>query len=143
VRPDSGCAIASNFFIFGEFSPLAIGRSWHSVETLAPNPIGSSVAEESRPLVADQTSSTAPSGGGQKKKNVVLGTKRKQDKTAVDQVIIELPPYHGSQSPLYLVVVEHIFGRLFKAFDMYLRHQELILQLEMIPEGSEKATRGG
>jgi hypothetical protein len=119
------------------------GSGAPSVDTLAPNPIGSSVAEESRPLVADQTSSTAPSGGGQKKKRVVLGTKRKQDKTAVDQVIIELPPYHGSQSPLYLVVVEHIFGRLFKAFDMYLRQQELILQLEMIPEGSETATRGG
>jgi hypothetical protein len=53
------------------------GSGAPSVETLAPNPIGSSVAEESRPLVADQTSSTAPSGGGQKKKRVVLGAKHK------------------------------------------------------------------
>jgi hypothetical protein len=31
-------------------------------------------------------------------------------------VIIELPPYHGPQSCLNLVVVEYIFGRLFEAF---------------------------
>jgi hypothetical protein len=31
-------------------------------------------------------------------------------------VIIELPPDRGAQSPLDLVAVEHIFGRLFEAF---------------------------
>jgi hypothetical protein len=31
-------------------------------------------------------------------------------------VIIELPPYRRPRSPLDLVVVEHIFGRLFEAF---------------------------
>jgi hypothetical protein len=31
-------------------------------------------------------------------------------------VIIELPPYCGPQNPLDLVIVEHIFGRPFKAF---------------------------
>jgi hypothetical protein len=46
----------------------------------------------------------------------VLRTKRKQDKTVTDQVIIELPPYCGPQSPLDLVIVEHIFVRPFKAF---------------------------
>jgi hypothetical protein len=46
----------------------------------------------------------------------VLGTKRKHDKVANDQVIIELPPYRGPQSTLDIVVVEHIFGRLCKAF---------------------------
>jgi hypothetical protein len=31
-------------------------------------------------------------------------------------VIIELPLYRGPQSHLDIVVVEHIFGRLFKVF---------------------------
>jgi hypothetical protein len=64
------------------------------VETLAPNPISSSLVGESRPSAADRTTTTTLSGGGQKKKRVVLGTKCKQDKGPVDQVIIELPPYH-------------------------------------------------
>jgi hypothetical protein len=66
-----------------------------SVETLAPNPIGSSLAGESCPSATDRTTTTAPSSGGQKKKRVVLGTKHKQDKAPVDQVVTELPPYHG------------------------------------------------
>jgi hypothetical protein len=92
------------------------GDGANSVETLAPNPIGSSLAGESRPSAADQTTTTAPLGDGQKKKHVVLGTKRKQDKAPADQVITELPPYHGPQSPLNLVDVEHIFGCLFEVF---------------------------
>jgi hypothetical protein len=92
------------------------GEGAPSVETFAPNPIGSSLARESHPSTADQTITTTPSGGGQKKKRVALGTKHKQDKALADQVIIELPPYHGPQSPLVLVDVEHIFGRLFEAF---------------------------
>jgi hypothetical protein len=71
---------------------------------------------ETRPSAADQAISTTPSGGGQKKKCVVLETKHKHDKAVNDQVIIELPPYHRPRSPLYIVVVEHIFGRLFEAF---------------------------
>jgi hypothetical protein len=94
----------------------ARGEGAPSVETLAPNPIKSSLVEESCPSTADQTTTTAPSGGGQKKKHVALGTKHKQDKAPVDQVIIELPPYRETQSPLDLVVVEHIFWRLFEAF---------------------------
>jgi hypothetical protein len=78
--------------------------------------IGSSSAGETRPSAADQAVSTTPSGGGQKKKRVVLETKRKQDKVVADQVIIELPSYHGPRSPLDIVAVEHIFGRLFEAF---------------------------
>jgi hypothetical protein len=46
----------------------------------------------------------------------VLETKRKQDKVVADQVIIELPSYRGPRSPLDIVAVEHIFGRLFEAF---------------------------
>jgi hypothetical protein len=71
---------------------------------------------ESCPSAADQTTTTAPLGDGQKKKRVVLGTKRKQDKAPADQVITELPPYRGPQSPLNLVDVEHIFECLFEVF---------------------------
>jgi hypothetical protein len=92
------------------------GNGAPSVETLAPNPIGSSSAGETCPSTTDRAASTAPSGGGQKKKCVVLGTKRKQDKAAADQVIIELPPCRGPRSPLNIVVIEHIFGRLFEGF---------------------------
>jgi hypothetical protein len=87
-----------------------------SVETFAPNLIRSSTAETPHPSAADQTITTTPSGSGQKRKRVALGTKRKQDKPLADQVIIELSPYRRPQSPLYLVVVEHIFGHLFEAF---------------------------
>jgi hypothetical protein len=86
------------------------------VEALTPNPIGSSLVGEPYPSTTDQTTTIAPLGIGQKKKRVTLGTKRKQNKAPTDQVIIELPPYHGPQSPLDLVVVEHIFGHLFEAF---------------------------
>jgi hypothetical protein len=51
-----------------------------------------------------------------RKKHIVLGTKCKQDKAVADQVIIELPPYGGPRSPLDIVTVEHIFGRLFETF---------------------------
>jgi hypothetical protein len=86
------------------------------VETLVPIPIGSSSAGETHPSVVDRAASTAPSSGSQKKKHVMLGTKCKQDKATIDQVIIELPPYRGPRSPLDIVVVEHIFGCLFEAF---------------------------
>jgi hypothetical protein len=94
----------------------AEGEGAPAVETLAPNPIGSSSTGESRPSAADQTTTTAPSCGGQKKKHVALRTKRKQDKAPAVQVIIELPPYRGPRSPLDLVALEHIFGCLFEAF---------------------------
>jgi hypothetical protein len=73
----------------------ARGNGPSSVETLAPNQIGSSSAGGTHPLAADRAASTAPSGSGEKKIGVVLGTKHKQDKVATDQVIIELPPYRG------------------------------------------------
>jgi hypothetical protein len=86
-----------------------------SVETLAPNPIGSSAAETPCPSATDQTIATAPSGSGQKKKRVALSTKCKQDKPPANQVIIELTPYREPRSLLDLAE-EHIVGRLFEAF---------------------------
>jgi hypothetical protein len=103
----------------GEEKPAgndAGGEGAPSVETLTPNPIGSSLVRESCPSTADQTTTITPSGGGQKKKCIALETKHKQNKAPADQVIIELPPYCGPQSPLDLVVVEHIFVCLFEAF---------------------------
>jgi hypothetical protein len=94
----------------------ARGNGAPSAETLAPNPIESSSAGGIRPSSVDQVVPTAPSSGGQKKKCVVLGTKCKHNKAANDQVIIELPPYREPRSPLDIVVVEHLFGRLFEAF---------------------------
>jgi hypothetical protein len=94
----------------------ARGNGVPLAETLAPNLIGSSSTGETRPSATDQVVPIAPSGGGQKKKCVVLWTKRKHDKATDDQVIIELPPYCGPRSPLDIVIVEHNFGRLFEAF---------------------------
>jgi hypothetical protein len=54
-----------------------------SVETLAPNLIGSSSAKQPHPPATDQVAATVPSGRGggeQKKKHIALGTKRKHDK---------------------------------------------------------------
>jgi hypothetical protein len=48
-----------------------------SVETFAPNPIGSSLVGESCPSAVDQTTTTAPLGNEQKKKHVAFRTKRK------------------------------------------------------------------
>jgi hypothetical protein len=92
------------------------GNGASSVETLAPNPIRSNSAGETHPSAADRAASTGPSGGSQKKKHIVRETKRKQDKVAFDQVIIQLPPYRGPQSPLDIVTIGHIFGRLFESF---------------------------
>jgi hypothetical protein len=94
----------------------ARGNRAHSAETLTPNPIGFSSAGETRPSAIDQAIPTAPSGGGQKKKRIVLRTKRKHNKATDDQVIIELSPYHGPRNPLDIVVIEHLFGHLFEAF---------------------------
>jgi hypothetical protein len=92
------------------------GNGAPSAKTLAPNLIGSSSAGETHPSAADQGVPTAPSGGGQKKKRVVLGTKRKHNKATDDQVTIELPPYHGPRSPMDIVAVKHLFGCLFEVF---------------------------
>jgi hypothetical protein len=96
----------------------AEGEGAPAVEALAPNPIRSSSTGESHPSAADRTTTVAPSGRGSKKKHVALRTKRKQGQAPVDQVTIDLPPYHRPGSPLDLVTGEHIFGRLCEAFQL-------------------------
>jgi hypothetical protein len=55
------------------------GQGAPSTEPIAPNPIRSSMAEQIRPSVANQATTVVPSGSGQqKKKRVVLASKRKQ-----------------------------------------------------------------
>jgi hypothetical protein len=84
-------------------------------EPITYNLIRSDMAALVRPPVADQSVFTAPLGGGQKRKHIMLAPKRKTT-TSSDQVIIELPSYHGSHNRLNLVVVNLAFGRLFEAF---------------------------
>jgi hypothetical protein len=86
------------------------------VEALVPNLIGSSLVGGPYPSTANQTTTATPLGIGKRKKRVAHGTKCKQDQVPADQVIIELPPYRRPRNPLDLVVIEHIFGRLFEAF---------------------------
>jgi hypothetical protein len=68
-----------------------------------------------RPPVADQSVSAAPLSGGQKRKCIMLASKRKTT-TSSDHVITELSSYHGSRNCLNLVAVNLAFGRLFEAF---------------------------
>jgi hypothetical protein len=84
-------------------------------ELITSNPIGSDMAALVRPPVTDQSVSAAPLGGGQKRKRVMLASKHKTTISS-DQVITELPSYHGSRNRLNLVAVNLTFGCLFEAF---------------------------
>jgi hypothetical protein len=68
-----------------------------------------------RPPITDQSVSAAPLSSGQKRKRIMLASKRKTT-TSSDQVITELSSYHGSRNCLNLVVVNLAFGRLFESF---------------------------
>jgi hypothetical protein len=85
------------------------------IESITSNPIRSNMAAPVCPPAADQPVSAAPLSGGQKQKHIRLASKRKTT-TSYDQVITELPSYHGSRSQLNLVLVNLAFGRLFEAF---------------------------
>jgi hypothetical protein len=87
-----------------------------SAESIVPNLIGSGMAKQVRPSATDQLTTTAPLGSGQpKKKCLVLVCKRKQHAPS-DQVTTELFSHNVPRSPLGLVVVKLVFGRLFEAF---------------------------
>jgi hypothetical protein len=68
-------------------------------EPITSNPIRSNMAALVRPPVVDQSVSAAPLSGGQKRKHIMLASKRKTT-TSSDQVITELPSYHGSRNRL-------------------------------------------
>jgi hypothetical protein len=86
------------------------------IEPITSNPIGSNMVASVCPPAADQPVSAAPLSGGQKQKRIRLESKRKTT-TSSDQVITELPSYHGSRSRLNLVSVNLAFGCLFEAFE--------------------------
>jgi hypothetical protein len=85
------------------------------IEPITSNPIGSNMAALVRPPAADHPVSAAPLSGGQKRKHIILASKRKTT-TSSHQVITELPSYHGSRNRLNLASVNLTFGRLFEAF---------------------------
>jgi hypothetical protein len=96
----------------------ADGEGASSVEPIAPSLIGSTALVQINPSAIDQAAPSAPSTVGHKWKRLPTISKCKQTKTLADQVMtqIELPPYHGPQSPLDLVTIEIIFRHLFEAF---------------------------
>jgi hypothetical protein len=87
-----------------------------SAEPIAPNPISSNVSEQVDPSIIDQVTSTDPPASERRCKRPSPVSKQNQSSSLVDQVMthIELPPYHGPQSPLDLVAIEIMFGRLFE-----------------------------
>jgi hypothetical protein len=85
------------------------------IEPITSNPIRSNMAAPVRPSTVDQPVSAAPLSGGQKRKCIMHASKRKTT-TSSDQMITELPSYHGSRNQLNLVSVNLTFGRLFEAF---------------------------
>jgi hypothetical protein len=84
-------------------------------EPITSNPIGSNMAAPVCPPAADQPVSAAPLSGGQKRKCIRLASKHKTTASS-DQVITELPSYHGSRNQLNLVSVNLAFRCLFEAF---------------------------
>jgi hypothetical protein len=84
-------------------------------EPIISNPIGSNMAAPVCPPAADQPVSAAPLSGGQKRKCIGLASKHKTTASS-DQVITELPSYHGSRNQLNLVSVNLAFRCVFEAF---------------------------
>jgi hypothetical protein len=89
-----------------------------SAELITPNLIRSNASGQIDPSVADRPTSTDALVGGRRRKRPLLVPKQKQALPSADQVMIQikLPPYRGPRSPLDLVVVEIIFGRIFEDF---------------------------
>jgi hypothetical protein len=88
-----------------------------SVEPTAPGPIGIGMTEQSIPSTAEWVLATTPFGKcGQK--HLHPATRRSNLVPQADQVMTQakLPPYHGHRSPLDVVPIEIIFGRIFEAF---------------------------
>jgi hypothetical protein len=85
------------------------------IEPITSNPIGSNMVAPVCPPATDQPVSAAPLSGGQKLKRIRLASKCKITASS-DQVITELPSYHGSRNQLNLVLVNLAFGHLFEAF---------------------------
>jgi hypothetical protein len=92
------------------------GQGTTSDESTVPNMIGSSMAVQVLPSVADQLTTAAPLGSGHlKKKRLVLVSKLKQHESS-NQVTVELFPHHVPRHSLGLVAARLVFWHLFEAF---------------------------
>jgi hypothetical protein len=89
-----------------------------SVEPNAPNPISSGAPKQLDPSIAHWILAIAPPTSGHWCKRPPPATKRNKLILQADQVMtqVELPPIHRPHSPLDLVAIEMIFGRIFNAF---------------------------
>jgi hypothetical protein len=89
-----------------------------SVELIAPSQIRSNASGQTDRSITDRVASTAPPVGEHRNKCPPPVLKQKCALTSSGQVMtqIELPPYGRPCSPLELVAIEIIFGRLFEAF---------------------------
>jgi hypothetical protein len=89
-----------------------------SATSIAPSPISSAVPEQSKPSTADWVLAIVPPSGRRWRKRPSPAIKRSKPITLADQVMsqVELPPYYGPHSPLDLIAIEIIFGRIFEAF---------------------------
>jgi hypothetical protein len=87
------------------------------VETLIPGPIETDVPRKPKPSVAGQAS-VKPPAGRRGRKRLHTAVKWPNPIPHADQVItqVELLLYLGPHSPLNLVAVEIIFGRIFEVF---------------------------
>jgi hypothetical protein len=88
-----------------------------SAKALAPGPIGAGAPGNPRPSLTDQAPIVPPSGGHNQKR-LRLAAKQFDPIPHADQVMtqVKLPLYCGLHSPLDLVAVEIIFGRVFEVF---------------------------
>jgi hypothetical protein len=95
----------------------AEGERASSVEPIAPGLISSNALVQTDPSAADWAAPGASSASGHKRKRLPTVPKHKQAKTSADQVMtpLELPLHRGPKSPLDLVAIEIVFGRLFEA----------------------------
>jgi hypothetical protein len=107
-----------------------------SAEPITPNPIGSNAPEQTDPFITDWVTTIVPPAGGHRCKHPPLVIKRKQPLPSLDQVMsqIELPPYYGPLSPLDLVAIVIIFGRLFEAF----RHTSQVVDVGDVTDGNDR-----
>jgi hypothetical protein len=104
----------------GEYQKQTVGDDVEGhgiplIEPITSNPIGSNMAAPVHPPAVDQPVSAAPLSSGQKRKRIMLASKRKTTISS-DQVITELPSYHESRNRLNLFSVNLAFRRLFEAF---------------------------
>jgi hypothetical protein len=92
------------------------GQGAPSTEPTVLDLIGSGMAAQVLPSVADQLTTAAFLGSGHpKKRRIVLVSKHKQHVSS-DQVTIELFPHHAPQRSLSLVAARLFFWRLFEVF---------------------------